>query len=124
MSTYVNYRALGEVFDSLELQSRVLERLDSIHKIENEFAERLMDTYQKAAFELRSEQNWTLAQISDELNIPIRQVPKMIAAYAQSSGRLNPLKTRDYSNVIDIRNLVRRATARPQESEGTSHPTA
>lgn len=124
MTAYVNYRAVDEVFDALEMEGRVLNRLEALHKVEQEFAERLFDAYHRAAYELRSDENWSMAQISDELHVPVRQVPRMVARYAERSGKLNPLKTRHYDNVVDIRSLVRRASDRPQKSESTTHPTA
>lgn len=124
MSIYVNPRVIDEVFDTIELQGKVLERIELLHTIENTFAGRLLDSYERAAYELKNE-GWTLAQIADELNVPNKAVPGLLRAYQNRTGKPNLLPVRSFTgNVVDIRSLVGKEAVSRRQSTETSHPTA
>lgn len=124
MSIYVNPRAMGEMFETLELQGKVLERIELIHQIEHTFAEYLVAAYERAAYDLKGE-GWTVAQIADELNVPVAAVGGYIKAYQERSGKPNLMPVRSFDGpVVDIRALVRRESAHRNQSAETTHPTA
>lgn len=112
-----------EVFVPLESQRDPAIRAALIHLIQDEYTQRLVEVLERTAFELK-EKGWTVPMIADELCISVAQTRRAISQYARRAGRLSPLRTRDMSNVIDIRSLVRKADATHQAGEGTTHPTA
>lgn len=124
MSIYVNPRAMAEMFETLELQGKVMERVELIHQIEHTFAEYLVTAYERAAYDLKAE-GWTLPQIADELNVTIPAVSGYIKAYQDRSGKPSLMPVRSFDGpVVDIRALVRREAAVPRPSAETTHPTA
>lgn len=123
MVSYVNHHAMREVFDPLESQPDPVRRSEMISQVQGEFAERLIEVYERTAFELK-ERGWSLEQVGDELGLPVTRVNQIIRDYAKRTNRVPPLRDKTgLAPVVDIRSLVRAADRRRRQGP-TTRPTA
>ena len=109
MRSYVNQQAMSEVFFPIQDEDDPLVRIELIKRIENEFANLLIEQYQRTAFELKVAQ-WSTGQISELFNISERKIRLFIKWHSEHTGDWNPLRRRQATNVIDISHLVSRRT--------------
>lgn len=106
MSSYVNSRALNDLFADVEMKPDVTDRIDAIRAIEAYVAGLIATSLERIAYDL-NQQGWTINQIADELGIGRAHIPKMATAYAERQGKLSPFpRYRSYANARDIRRQV------------------
>lgn len=108
MRSYVNQQAMSEVFSPVQAEIDALDRLKLIQTVENEFANLIIEQYQRTAFELKM-QGWSTGQISELFNISERKIKLFIGWHSKHTGEWNPLRKRTAIDVIDISHLVSRA---------------
>lgn len=117
MWSYVNHHAMSEIFRPLELEPDPAVRATLLENIETEFANRLLNEYERATFDLKK-LGWNTGQIAEALSISERKVKTLIRLHAENTGQFNPLAKRGPAeNVIDITHLVRR-THHPLATQG------
>jgi hypothetical protein len=108
MRSYVNQQAMSEVFLPVQTEVDPLDRLTLIQTVENEFANLIIEQYQRTAFELKTK-GWSTGQISELFNISERKIKLFIRWHSEHTGEWNPLRRRTAVDVIDISHLVSRA---------------
>lgn len=107
MKSYVNQQATSEAFFPVQDEDDPLARIELIKRIENEFANLLIEQYQRTAFELKLK-HWSTGQISELFGISERKIRLFIRWHSEHTGEWNPLQRRTGANVIDISHLVSR----------------
>lgn len=131
MYYYVNHQAMSEVFAPLEAEQDPHVRAATLLKIQDQFAELLIEQVEKTCWELKHRHQWNTGQIADTLGMSERKVKMFIRWYSGRTGEWNPLDRPTPGEVIDISHLVRRKnhphaeqpTHDASESAETSHPT-
>lgn len=107
MNRYVNHHAISEAFELVEAETNPMVRAELLDRIQTEFVERLLHSYERTAYELKAEQHNT-GQISDILGFSDRRIRRMIHDYTHRTGAWNPLAKRNNTGAIDISHLVQR----------------
>lgn len=112
MTTYVNHHAMREVFEPLESQPDPVRRAEQLREIQGDFAERIIQSYERTAFELK-ERGWLFEQIAHELDTTVALAKSLVSDYAKRTNRIPPQRNRKgYGTVVDIRSIVRRSDGR------------
>lgn len=114
---------MREVFAPVQAEDNPQTRAELLDKIEHEFADLLLEQYERTCWEMKHNLRWNTGQIADTLDISERKVKMFIRWYSERTGEWNPLDRPKAENVIDISHLVQRRDNQPirRRSEGTSH---
>lgn len=122
MRYYVNHNAMREVFDSLVAETDPHLRTELIQRVQDEFANLLIEQIERTCWELKHKKQWNTGQIADTLNISERKVKMFIRWYSERTGEWNPLTRPRAAEVIDISHLVKKQP--PEQShQSSTEPT-
>tara|TARA_R110000751_G_scaffold273211_1_gene373928 strand:- start:6 stop:392 length:387 start_codon:yes stop_codon:yes gene_type:complete len=109
MSTYINTHALNEIYQPIENEQDIYQRIQMINSLQPEFVSRHVDLIAKTCYDLKKSGEY-LGQIADTFGISERRVKRLITFYSKKVKTQNPLYRFAVLEAMDISDLVQKGS--------------